>query len=323
MKRAIVAAAVALLALGGSASAADYPSHPITMVVPFSAGGPTDALARILGKFMEAKLGKSIVIENVTGAAGSIGVARVVHAAPDGYTVSIGHLGTHVANGAVYKLGYDLLKDLEPVVLLPSNPMIVVSNNKVPAKSLKELVDWIKSKPVPPTAGTAGAGSGSHIAGIYFENLTGAKFQFVPYRGTAPAMNDLIAGQIDLMVDQLSNSIAQVRAGTIRGYAVTDSKRAESAPDIPTADEAGVKGFYMTLWSGLWVPKGTPKEIVATLNAAAVAALHDSGVRKQLENQGLQVPPDDKLSPEALGVWQKAEIDKWWPMIKAANVKVQ
>ena len=323
MKRAIVAAAVALLALGGSASAADYPSHPITMVVPFSAGGPTDALARILGKFMEAKLGKSIVIENVTGAAGSIGVARVVHAAPDGYTISIGHLGTHVANGAVYKLGYDLLKDLEPVVLLPSNPMIVVSNNKVPAKSLKELVDWIKSKPVPPTAGTAGAGSGSHIAGIYFENLTGAKFQFVPYRGTAPAMNDLIAGQIDLMVDQLSNSIAQVRAGTIRGYAVTDSKRAESAPDIPTADEAGVKGFYMTLWSGLWVPKGTPKEIVATLNAAAVAALHDSGVRKQLENQGLQVPPDDKLSPEALGVWQKAEIDKWWPMIKAANVKVQ
>ena len=263
------------------------------------------------------------MIENVTGAAGSIGVARVVHAAPDGYTISIGHLGTHVANGAVYKLGYDLLKDLEPVVLLPSNPMIVVSNNKVPAKSLKELVDWIKSKPVPPTAGTAGAGSGSHIAGIYFENLTGAKFQFVPYRGTAPAMNDLIAGQIDLMVDQLSNSIAQVRAGTIRGYAVTDSKRAESAPDIPTADEAGVKGFYMTLWSGLWVPKGTPKEIVATLNAAAVAALHDSGVRKQLENQGLQVPPDDKLSPEALGVWQKAEIDKWWPMIKAANVKVQ
>jgi len=323
MKRAIVAAAVALLALGGSASAADYPSHPITMVVPFSAGGPTDALARILGKFMEAKLGKSIVIENVTGAAGSIGVARVVHAAPDGYTVSIGHLGTHVANGAVYKLGYDLLKDLEPVVLLPSNPMIVVSNNKVPAKSLKELADWIKSKPVPPTAGTAGAGSGSHIAGIYFENLTGAKFQFVPYRGTAPAMNDLIAGQIDLMVDQLSNSIAQVRAGTIRGYAVTDTKRADSAPNIPTADEAGVKGFYMTLWSGLWVPKGTPKEIVATLNAAAVAALHDAGVRKQLENQGLQVPPDDKLSPEALGVWQKAEIDKWWPMIKAANVRIQ
>ncbi|MBS0532350.1 MAG: tripartite tricarboxylate transporter substrate binding protein BugD [Proteobacteria bacterium] len=323
MRRAIVAAAFALLAFGGPAAADDYPSHPITMVVPFSAGGPTDALARILGKFMESKLGKSIVIENVTGAAGSIGVARVVHAAPDGYTVSIGHLGTHVANGAVYKLGYDLLTDLEPVVLLPSNPMIIVTKNAVPAKSLKELVDWIKAKPVPPTAGTAGAGSGSHIAGIYLENLTGVKLQFVPYRGTAPAMNDLIAGQIDLMVDQLSNSIAQVRAGTIRGYAVTDTARAQSAPDIPTADEAGLKGFHMTLWSGLWVPKGTPKDIVAKLNAAAVAAMNDPGVRKQLENQGLQVPPADKLSPEALGTWQKAEIAKWWPMIKAAHVEVK
>lgn len=323
MRRAILAAAVALLGFGGPAAADDYPSRTITMVVPFSAGGPTDALARILGKFMETKLGKSIVIENVTGAAGSIGVARVVHAAPDGYTVSIGHLGTHVANGAVYKLGYDLLKDLDPVVLLPSNPMIVVSNNKVPAKSLKELIAWIKAKPTPPTAGTAGAGSGSHIAGIYFENLTGAKFQFVPYRGTAPAMNDLIAGQIDLMVDQLSNSIAQVRAGTIRGYAVTDEKRAPSAPEIPTADEAGVKGFHMTLWSGLWVPKGTPKDIIAKLNAAAVAAMHDPAVRKQLENQGLAVPADDKLTPDALGAWQKAEIAKWWPMIKAAHVEVK
>ena len=323
MKRAIVAAAFALLAVAGPARADDYPTHPITMVVPFSAGEPTDALARILGKFMETKLGKSIVIENVTGAAGSIGVARVVHAAPDGYTVSIGHLGTHVANGAIYKLGYDLVTDLDPVVLLPSNPMIIVSKKAVPAKSLKELIDWIKAQPAPATAGTAGAGSGSHIAGIYLENLTGVKLQFVPYRGTAPAMNDLIAGQIDLMVDQLSNSIAQVRAGTIRGYAVTDTARAQSAPDIPTAEEAGVKGFNMTLWSGLWVPKGTPKEIIAKLNAAAVEAMKDPGVRKQLENQGLQVPPADKLTPEALGAWQKAEIAKWWPMIKAAHVSVQ
>ena len=323
MKRAIVAAAFALLAVAGPARADDYPTHPITMVVPFSAGGPTDALARILGKFMETKLGKSIVIENVTGAAGSIGVARVVHAAPDGYTVSIGHLGTHVANGAIYKLGYDLVTDLDPVVLLPSNPMIIVSKNAVPAKSLKELIDWFKARPAPATAGTVGAGSGSHIAGVYFENVTGVKLQFVPYRGTAPAMNDLIAGQIDLIVDQLSNSIAQVRAGTIRGYAVTDTARAQSAPDIPTAEEAGVKGFNMTLWSGLWVPKGTPKEIIAKLNAAAVEAMKDPGVRKQLENQGLQVPPADKLTPEALGAWQKAEIAKWWPMIKAAHVSVQ
>jgi len=323
MRRAIVAAALALLAFAGPATADDYPSRTITIVVPFSAGGPSDALARILAKFMETKLGKSVVIENVTGAAGSIGVGRVVRSPPDGYTVSFGHLGTHVANGAIYKLGYDLVTDLDPVVLLPSNPMIIVSKNAVPAKSLKELIDWIKARPAPATAGTAGAGSGSHIAGVYFENVTGVKLQFVPYRGTAPAMNDLIAGQIDLIVDQLSNSIAQVRAGTIRGYAVTDTARAQSAPDIPTAEEAGVKGFNMTLWSGLWVPKGTPKEIIAKLNAAAVAAMNDPGVRKQLENQGLQVPPADKLTPEALGAWQKAEIAKWWPMIKAAHVSVQ
>ena len=200
--------------------------------------------------------------------------------------------------------------------------MIVVSKNAVPAKSLKELIAWIKAQPTPVTAGTAGAGSGSHIAGLYFENLTGIKLQYVPYRGTAPAMNDLVAGQIDLMIDQTSNSISQVRAGTIRAYAVTDSKRSESAPDIPTTDEAGIPGFHMTLWSGLWVPKDTPKDIVAKLNAAAIAALNDPAVRKQLENLGLQMPPSDQLSPEALGVWQKAEIAKWWPMIKAANVKV-
>jgi len=175
---------------------------------------------------------------------------------------------------------------------------------------------------VPATAGTAGAGSGSHIAGLYFESVSGIKLQFVPYRGTAPAMNDLVAGQIDLIVDQTSNSITQVRAGTIRAYAVTDSKRVESAPDIPTTDEAGLPGFHMTLWSGLWVPKGTPKDIVEKLNASAVEALNDPGVRKQLENLGLQMPPKDQLSPGALGAWQKVEIAKWWPMIKAADVKV-
>jgi tripartite-type tricarboxylate transporter receptor subunit TctC len=209
------------------------------------------------------------------------------------------------------------------VVLLPSNPMIVVSKNAVPAKSLKELIEWLKARPAPATAGTAGAGSGSHIAGLYFENVTGIKLQYVPYRGTAPAMNDLIAGQIDLIVDQTSNSIAQVRAGNIRAYAVTADKRLEQAPDVPTTDEAGLPGFHMTLWSGLWVPKDTPKGIVAKLNASAVDALNDPAVRGQLENLGLQMPPGDQLSPEALGSWQKAEIAKWWPMIKAANVKVE
>ena len=201
--------------------------------------------------------------------------------------------------------------------------MIIVSKNAVPAKSLGELLAWLKARPTPATAGTAGAGSGSHIAALYFESVTGIKLQYVPYRGTGPAMTDLVAGQIDLIVDQTSNSISQVRAGTIRAYAVTDSKRVESAPDIPTTDEAGLAGFHMTLWSGLWVPKNTPKDIVAKLNVAAVDALNDPAVRKQLENLGLQMPPKDRLSPEALGNWQKAEIAKWWPMLKAANVKVE
>ena len=323
MRRTVLAVLMALLAFGGKALADNFPSHPITLVVPFSAGGPTDAMARILSDHMRTTLGQNIVIENVTGAAGSLGVGRVARAAPDGYTVSIGHLGTHVANGAIYKLGYDLVADLEPVVLLPSNPMIIVSKNAVPAKTLKELIAWLKAKPTPATAGTAGAGSGAHIAGLYFESVTGIKLQYVPYRGTAPALTDLVAGQIDIIIDQTSNSIVQVRAGTIRAYAVTDNKRVESAADVPTADEAGLSGFHMTLWSGLWVPKNTPKDIVDKLNAAAVDAMSDPAVRKKFEDLGLQMPPKDKLSPEALGAWQKAEIEKWWPMIKAANVKVE
>jgi tripartite-type tricarboxylate transporter receptor subunit TctC len=320
--RKIIMAAFTLLDMGGAAAAQNFPSRPITIIVPFSAGGPSDAMARILGERMKVTLGETVLVENVTGAGGSVGVGRAVRSPPDGYTISFGHLGTHVANGAIYKLGYDLVTDLEPVALLPSNPMIIVSKKEVPANSLKEFLAWLKAQPSPPTAGTAGAGSGSHIAGLYFENVAGIKLQYVPYRGTGPAMNDLVAGQIDLIVDQTSNSIGQVRAGNIRAYAITDSKRVESASDIPTVDEAGLPGFHMTLWSGLWVPKDTPKDVVAKLNAATVDALNDPAVRKQLENLGLQMPPKDKLAPEALGAWQKAEIAKWWPMIKAANVKV-
>jgi tripartite-type tricarboxylate transporter receptor subunit TctC len=322
MQRFILAALIALTTLAGHARADSFPSRPITIVVPFSAGGPSDAMARILAERMKTTLGEALLVENVTGAGGSIGVGRAARSAPDGYTISFGHLGTHVANGAIYKLGYDLVADLEPVALLPSNPMIVVSKNAIPAKTLGELLAWLKARPTPASAGTAGAGSGSHIAGLYFENISGTKLQYVPYRGTAPALNDLVAGQIDLIVDQTSNSIGQVRAGNIRAYAVTAEKRLPSAPEIPTTDEAGLPGFHMTLWSGMWVPKGTPGDIVRKLNAAVVDALNDPGARKQLENLGLQMPPADQLSPAALGNWQKAEIAKWWPMIKAANVKV-
>ena len=314
--------AALIVAVAGAARADNYPLRSITIIVPFSAGGPSDAMARILAERMKTTLGQAVLVENVTGAGGSIGVGRAVHSAPDGYTISFGHLGTHVANGAVYKLNYDLVADLEPVLLLPSNPMIVVSKNAVPATSLKELLAWLKSRPLPATAGTAGAGSGSHIAGVYFESVAGIKLQYVPYRGTGPALNDLIAGQIDVIVDQTSNSINQVRAGTIRAYAISDDKRLSSAPEIPTADEAGLKGFHMTLWSGMWVPKGTPQEIVTKLNAAVVDALGDPNVKKQMENLGLEMPPQEQLTPGALGARQKAEIAKWWPIIKAANVTV-
>jgi tripartite-type tricarboxylate transporter receptor subunit TctC len=321
MRSLIVAALLALLTSGTIARADNFPSRPVTIVVPFAAGGPSDALTRIVAQRMQAALGKALLIENATGAGGSLGTGRLARATPDGYTIAFGNLGTHVANGVIYKLSYDLVTDFEPIVLLPSNPMIIVSKNAAPAKTLGELIAWLKAKPTPATSGTAGAGSGSHIAGLYLESVANIKLEYVPYRGTGLAMNDLVAGQIDVIIDQISNSAAQVRAGTIRAYAVSGDTRAETVPDIPTADEAGLSGFHMTLWSGLWAPKGTPKEIIDKLNRAAVEAMNDSEVRKQMANLGLQMPPSDQLTPEALGAMQKSEIAKWWPLLKAAGVR--
>jgi len=320
---AILTPLMAMLAGVAGAAADTYPSRTVTIIVPFSAGGPSDAMARILAERMKAPLGQNIVVENVTGAGGSIGVGRAVAAPPDGYTISFGHLGTHVCNGAIYPLSYDLLKDLEPVVLLPSNPMVVVSRKGVPATNLKELIAWVKANNGKVTAGTAGAGSGSHVAGVYFQRLTGTTLQFVPYRGTGPALNDLVSGQIDIIIDQTSNSINQIRSGNIRAYAVTDVKRVASAADIPTTDEAGLKDFHMTLWSGMWVPKGTPKDVIAKINAAVVETLADPAVRRRMEQLGLDIPPREQQTPEALGKFHKAEIEKWWPIIKAANIKAQ
>jgi tripartite-type tricarboxylate transporter receptor subunit TctC len=312
---------VAIMASVVGANAQTYPSRPITMVVPFSAGGPVDTVARILSERMRLSLGQTIVIENTTGAAGSIGVGRVARAAADGYTLSIGHWSTHVVNGAVYPLHYDLLRDFDPVALLPSNPMIVVSKNAVPAKDLGGFVNWIKANDGKLSAGTAGAGSATHVAGVYFQNVTGTHFQFVPYRGTGPALQDLVAGQIDFIVDQASNSVQQVRDGKIRAYAVTAKARMPSAPEIPTVDEAGFPGLDISVWYGLWAPKGTPVDIIAKLSAAVMAALADAGVRQRFGELGLEIPARELRTPAALGAHHKAEIEKWWPIIRAANIK--
>jgi tripartite-type tricarboxylate transporter receptor subunit TctC len=292
------------------------------MIVPFAAGGPTDAVARVMSDVMSRSLGKNIVVENITGASGSVGVGHVAHAAGDGYTLLLGLWSTNVINGAVYDLSYDLLKDFEPIALLPNNPMLVVSNNAVPAKSLEDLIAWAKASPTTVAAGTAGVGSGTHVAGVYFEKLTGAHLEFVPYRGTGPALHDLIAGHIDMIVDQVSNSMQQVREGQIRA-AVTAKTRLVAAPDIPTVDEAGLPGLYINTWYGMWAPAGTPHDIVARINRAVVAALADPIVRKRFAYIGLEVPPAEQQTPEALGTLQRAEIAKWWPNIKAAGIKAE
>src|SRR6266404_289580 len=301
------------------ARAQSYPTRPITIVVPFPAGGPTDTIARIMAEGMRASLGQTVVVENTTGANGSIGVGRVARAVPDGYVISIGHWSTHVINGAIYPLQYDVFSDFAPVAWIATNPQLIVTKNNVPANDLTGLIAWLKANPDKASQGTAGPGSAAHVAGVFFQSITGTRFQFVPYRGAAPIMQDLLAGQIDLTFDQAGNSLPQVRAGEIRAYAVTAKTRLVSAPDIPTVDEAGLPGFYISVWNALWVPKGTPKEIVARLNAAAVEAMADPVVRQHLSDLGLDIPSLDQQTPEALGVFHKAEVEKWWPIIKAAN----
>jgi tripartite-type tricarboxylate transporter receptor subunit TctC len=323
-KRILAAVLATALTSIATASAQVYPAKPITIIVPFGAGGPADTLARLLGERMKTTLGQNIIVENAPGAAGSIGVGRVVRAAPDGYTIGIGHLGTHVFNGALQTLGYDLQKDLAPIILLPSNYSVIVTKRDVPAKNLKELVAWLKANPDQASAATAGIGSIAHVASAYFQEKTGTTLRIVPYRGGAAAVNDVVAGHVTFIFDQLSaGSVGLYRSGKLKPFAVTAKARLPSVPDLPTVDEAGIPGLYVSTWYGLWAPKGTPREIVAKLNAAAVAALAEPELRKRLDAQSSVVPPREQQTPEALAAFQKAEIEKWWPVIKAANIKVQ
>jgi tripartite-type tricarboxylate transporter receptor subunit TctC len=305
------------------ATAQPYPSRPITMVAPFPAGAPVDAVGRIVAERMRVSLGQAIIIENISGGGGSIGVGRAARAAPDGYTISLGNFSSHVLAPAIQMVQYDLLSDFEPVALLASNPQLIISRNSIPATDLKGLIAWLKANPDKASAGMAGVGSVSHVAGVLFQKETGTRFQFVPYRGVNLAQQDLIGGQIDLLFDQAVNALPNVRAGKIRAYAITAKTRLNSAADIPTVDEAGLPGLHMSVWNALWVPKHTPRDVIAKLNAAAVEALADPDVRHHLGERGLDIPPREQQTPEALGTFHKREIEKWWPIIKAANIRVE
>jgi tripartite-type tricarboxylate transporter receptor subunit TctC len=300
-----------------------YPARPITLVVPYPPGGVTDTLARLLAERMKATLGQTVVVENVGGAGGSIGVGRVARATPDGYTIAIGSSETHVLNAVSLALPYDVVADFSPIVQLPAYPFLIVSPNSVPAATLKELVAWIKANPAKVTQGTVGYGNLQHVCGILMQQALGVTWQLVPYRGGAPAMQDLLSGQFNLMCTASGSFLPLVRGKQIRAYAITTATRAASAPEIPTVDEAGLPGLHLAVWNALWAPKGTPRQMIDKLNAAAVQAMADPVFKQRMIELALEMPPSDGLTPEALAALQKAAIDKWWPLMKAAGIKHQ
>ena len=320
MSRFLVALVLAVFAGIGSAQAQNYPTRPITLVVPFPPGGSTDAAARIMAERMRAPLGQPIVIENVGGAGGSIGVGRVARAAPDGYTFDIGQWDTHVGS-IIYKLDYDLEKDFEPIALISNNPQLMVAKKDLPADNLKDLVAWMKANP--DKINFVNQNAAANVTGVMFENLTQQKVQFIPYRGAGPAMTDLVSGTVDLLVVQGAVALPQIRGGKIKALANLSPQRSASMADIPTSDESGVPGLYMSGWFGFWAPKGTPKEIIAKLNAATVEALADPAIQKRFTELGLDVAPRAQQTPEGLAAFQKTEIEKWWPIIKSTGIGVQ
>ncbi len=323
MRKLIAALVLAALAGIGGAQAQSFPNRPITMIVPFPAGGSTGAMARILLEPMQTVLGQTIVIENVGGAGGSIGAGRVARAAPDGYTLVFSHMQTHVLNGAVLSLPYDVVTDFEPLALISDTPQIVVTRTAFPANSLKELIAWLKENPNKGTSGAVGIGGPSDISAWQFKQITGTDFQSVPYRGGGPLLADLISGQIDINFGQASTYIGAVRNGQLKALATQAKERWWGAPEVPTVDEAGVPGLYGSYWHGMWLPRGTPKDIVAKLNAAVMTALADPTVQQRFKDSGQSIWPKNQQTPEALAAFQKAEIDRWWPIIKASGIKAQ
>ena len=319
----LAAGAAALPAISRFARAQTYPSRPITMIVPFPPGGLADVIGRIAAEGMRASLGQSIIIENVGGANGSIGTGRVARTAPDGYTLVLGIWNTHVGNAATYALQYDVVKDFEPIALLADAPLLLVAKKAIPANDLKELIAWLKANPDKASMGTVGAGSPGHLLGLLLQQETGTRFGLVAYRGAAPQTQDLVAGQIDMGFANPATALPHVQAGSIKAFAVTAKNRLAVAPDIPSVDEAGLPGLYFSLWAGLFAPRGTPSDMIGKLNSAAVNTLGDPILRQKLAEQGFEIPPRERQTPEALAAYQKAEIDKWWPIIKAANIKAE
>ena len=322
MKRALLIG-FALLSLVASSRGEIFPSRPVTIIVPASPGGPTDTIARVLAESMRQQLGQPVVVENVTGAAGNIASTRVARAAPDGHTIEIGLTSTHVFNSFLSALPFDVTNDFEPIALVATNPQMIVSRSGVPAENLRALIGWLKASSGAATMATIGPGSPAHVAGLLFQQITGTSFQFVPYRGGAPGMQDLLAGQIDLMIPQPSLALPQMASGKIRVYAITSASRLPSAPDVPTADEAGAPGLHIAIWHGLWAPKGTPPEVIGRLNAAVRKSLADTGVRQRFAEMGQEIPLGEQQTPAALAEYQRAEIAKWGPIIKAAGIKAE
>jgi tripartite-type tricarboxylate transporter receptor subunit TctC len=319
----LAAGAGACLAVSRIASAQAYPSRPITIIVPSGAGGPQDVIARILAEHMGSSLGQAIIIENVAGANGALGIGRVARAKPDGYTLAFSvSSATHVFNAATYALPYDVVNDFEPIALATRDSgLVIVARNAMPANNLRELIAWLRANPGKASQGNTGPGSPAHVAGIMFQKQTGTRFEFVSYRSAGQAMQDVIAGHIDMMFTSPSIALAAVQSGSVKAYAIASSSRSTVAAEIPTVDEAGLPGFYFWGWHALWSPKDTPRDAITRLNAAVVDALANPAVRKRITDLGLEIFPREQQTPEALGVLQRAEIKKWWPILKEAGIK--